>query len=235
MLLLIGAAGPAYAQHDHRGEQQPAQRQQGGHDHQSGQPPQAQPHDQGWRGHQQGPPPQAQQRESGWRGHPQGPPPRGQEPGREGWRGQPPVGRYAPQQRSPQEARAWHQQDGWRRQGGGWGRHENWGEHRAQHWQNEHRSWAQRGGYGGRYIPPDRFERHFGDRHLFRLHGRPEIYQGYPRFRQGGFSFLIVDPWPESWRENWYDTDDVYVGYDDGYYLYSRNDPSVGLALTVVP
>ncbi len=60
------------------------------------------------------------------------------------------------------------------------------------------------------------------------------IYQGYPRFQYGGFSFLIVDPWPETWGENWYDTDEVFVGYDDGYYLYSRNDPSVALAITVV-
>ena len=60
------------------------------------------------------------------------------------------------------------------------------------------------------------------------------IYQGYPRFQYGGHSFLIVDPWPESWSENWYDTDDVYIGYDDGYYLYSRRDPSMALAITVV-
>jgi iron complex outermembrane receptor protein len=30
-------------------------------------------------------------------------------------------------------------------------------------------------------------------------------------------------------------TDDVYIGFDDGYYLYSRNDPSVAIAITVMP
>jgi hypothetical protein len=134
--------------------------------------------------------------------------------------------------RSPRDARAWHQQGGW--QQGGWQRHPNWQEHRARNWQNEHRPWGQRGGYGGYYIPVNRYERHFGWQHPFRLHHRPVIYQGYPRFAYGGVSFLIVDPWPETWGENWYDTDEVYVGYDDGYYLYNRNDPSVALAITVV-
>jgi hypothetical protein len=149
------------------------------------------------------------------------------------WRG-PPPGAYAAQQRSPRDARAWHQQGGWQREGS-WQRHENWREHRAHNWQNEHRSWAQRGGYGGTYIPRDRFYGRFGGEHPFRLRERPVIYQGYPRFRHGGVSFLIVDPYPESWRDDWYYTDDVYVGFDDGYYLYSRNDPSVAIAITVVP
>jgi len=156
-----------------------------------------------------------------------------QQPQRAGWRG-PPQGPYVAQQRNPRDARAWHQQAGWQREGC-WQRHQNWQEHRARDWQNEHRSWAQRGGYGGTYIPQDRFYGRFGGEHPFRLRERPVIYEGYPRFRHGGFSFLIVDPWPQAWRDDWYYTDDVYVGYDDGYYLYSRNDPSVALAITVVP
>jgi hypothetical protein len=59
------------------------------------------------------------------------------------------------------------------------------------------------------------------------------IYMGYPRFSYGGYSFLLVDPWPESWAENWYDTDDLYIGYDSGYYLYDRRHPGIGLAITV--
>jgi hypothetical protein len=69
------------------------------------------------------------------------------------------------------------------------------------------------------------------------MHNRPAIYMGYPRFSYGGFSFLLVDPWPEYWAENWYDTDDVYVDYDDydnGYYLYNRRHPNVRLAITVI-
>lgn len=66
------------------------------------------------------------------------------------------------------------------------------------------------------------------------MHGRPTIYMGYPRFSHGGFSFLLVDPWPEYWAENWYDTDDVYVDYDGGYYLYNRSHPDVAIAISVV-
>ena len=95
------------------------------------------------------------------------------------------------------------------------------------HWESDHRTWAQRGGYGGYYIPQDRFSLYFGSQHWFRMHSRPTIYMGYPRFSYGGFSFLLVDPWPEYWAENWYDTDDVYIDYDDGYYLYNRRYPGV--------
>jgi hypothetical protein len=57
---------------------------------------------------------------------------------------------------------------------------------------------------------------------------------GYPRFRYNGFSFLLLDPWPEYWAESWYSSDDVYIDYDDGYYLYNRRHPSVRLAITVL-
>jgi len=60
------------------------------------------------------------------------------------------------------------------------------------------------------------------------------MYLGYPRFEYGGYSFLLVDPWPEYWSDNWYASDDVYVDYDnDCYYLYDRNYPQVRLAVTI--
>jgi len=62
----------------------------------------------------------------------------------------------------------------------------------------------------------------------------PVVYMGYPRFSYGGFSFMLLDPWPEYWPENWYSTDDVYIDYDDGYYLYNRRYPYVRLAVTVI-
>ena len=65
------------------------------------------------------------------------------------------------------------------------------------------------------------------------MHGLPTIYMGYPRFSYGGFSFLLVDPWPESWAANWYDTDNLYIGFDNGYYLYDTRYPGMGLAITV--
>ena len=136
-------------------------------------------------------------------------------------------------QRTQQQARGWQEQRGWRQQGG-WQEHGNWQEHRARHWQNEHRTWVQRGGYRGYYIPEDRFRLYFGSQHLFRIHSRPSIFMGYPRFQYGGFGFMLVDPWPEYWVENWYDTDDVYIIYEDGYYLCNRRYPSIEIALVVV-
>ncbi len=57
---------------------------------------------------------------------------------------------------------------------------------------------------------------------------------GYPRFQYGGFWFSVVDPWPEYWERTWYDTDDVYVDYvNDGYYMYNRRHPGVGIAVNV--
>ncbi len=64
--------------------------------------------------------------------------------------------------------------------------------------------------------------------------GEPVIYMGYPRFSYGGSSFMIVDPWPQGWAENWYATDDVDIVYNNGYYLYDQRYPGVGLAVTVV-
>jgi hypothetical protein len=130
---------------------------------------------------------------------------------------------------------SWQQQRGWMRQGA-WQGHSTWEQNRARHWESEHRTWAQRGGYGGYVIPEDRYYTSFGRRHFFRLRTRPVIYMGYPRFTYGGFTFLLVDPWPEYWADNWYDTDDVYVDYDDyddGYYLCNRRHPSVRLAIAI--
>jgi hypothetical protein len=104
----------------------------------------------------------------------------------------------------------------------------------VQNWAGAHRTWGQRGGYGGYYIPQDRFSLSFGMGHWFRM-GSPTMYMGYPRFSYGGYSFMLLDPWPESWAQNWYSADDLYIDYDgDGYYLYNRMYPGVGLALTVV-
>ena len=44
---------------------------------------------------------------------------------------------------------------------------------------------------------------------------------------------MLLDPWPEYWADNWYQTDDVYIDYDNGYYLYNRRYPDVRLAITV--
>jgi hypothetical protein len=113
--------------------------------------------------------------------------------------------------------------------------HDAWEGHRAQHWEHEHHTWHERGGYRGYRIPPDRFRTHFGRTHWFRVHSAPVmVVGGYPRFQYSGFWFSVVDPWPEYWSRTWYDTDDVYVDYaGDGYYMYNRRHPGVAIAVNV--
>lgn len=140
---------------------------------------------------------------------------------------------YPRSPRTEQQARAWQQQRSWAARGAWLGRN-TWEAHRAQRWRMEHRTWTQRGGYGGYFVPADRFHVLFGSQHWFRLYTRPGIVDGYPRFWYGGYWWMIVDPWPEFWADNWYDADDVFIDYGDGYYLYNRRHPGVGLAVTIV-
>lgn len=110
-----------------------------------------------------------------------------------------------------------------------------WQQHRARSWHSDHRTWQQRGGYQGYRIPDDRFRGYFGPEHGFRIHGRPFlVVGGYPRFQYEGYWISLVDPWPEYWANNWYDTDDVYVTYvDNGYYLFNRRHPNAGIAISI--
>jgi hypothetical protein len=110
-----------------------------------------------------------------------------------------------------------------------------WQQHRSGNWQSDHRNWQQRGGYHGYRIPDDRFRGYFGPEHGFRIYGLPFMVEaGYPRFQYNGYWFSMVDPWPQSWANNWYDTDEVYVAYvDNGYYLFNRRYPTVGIAINI--
>lgn len=138
----------------------------------------------------------------------------------------------APPQRTQQQARTWQQQKSWTHGGGSAG-HATFAQDRSQSWSSDHRTWGQRGGYGGYIIPQAAFNLSFGSGHFFRLGGLPAMYLGYPRFSYGGFSFLMVDPWPGNWAANWYTSDDVYIGYNDGYYLYDRRYPEEAVAITI--
>jgi hypothetical protein len=106
---------------------------------------------------------------------------------------------------------------------------------RAGSWQREHRTWKQRGGYNGYRIPQARFVQYFGPSHFFHIGGLPLVYVGgYPRFQYDGYWVTFMDPWPESWSPDWYETDNVYLNYtNDGYYLYDTNRPGVGIAVTI--
>ncbi|MGZ4900224.1 MAG: hypothetical protein ACXV8X_11260, partial [Candidatus Angelobacter sp.] len=111
-----------------------------------------------------------------------------------------------------------------------------WQQHRARSWESEHRTWHQRGGYNGFRIPDNDFHRRYGRNHWFRVYRLPfMVVGGYPRFQYGGYWFTFLDPYPEFWGNNWYETDDVYVDYfDDGYYLYNRRYPGrPGIAISI--
>jgi len=106
---------------------------------------------------------------------------------------------------------------------------------RASSWNNDHRTWQQRGGYNGYRVPDDRFRLYFGSNHFFRINRLPMLFVGgYPRFQYDGYWVTFIDPWPETWPPTWYETDDVYLDYTgDGYYLYDRNYPGIGIAVTI--
>jgi hypothetical protein len=110
-----------------------------------------------------------------------------------------------------------------------------WQDHRARNWQSDHRDWRQRGGYDGYRIPEDRYRGYFGPQNWFRISGLPfMVYRGHPRFQYQGYWITLLDPWPEYWSNDWYDNDDVYVAYgDDGYYMYDRRHPGVGIAINI--
>jgi len=109
-----------------------------------------------------------------------------------------------------------------------------WQGDRAHSWKSEHRTWQQRGGYNGYRVPDDRFRSYYGQDHGFRIDVLPVLYVGgQRRFQYGGYSFGLLDPWPEYWSNDWYDNDDVYVDYyGDGYYLFNRRYPGDRIAIS---
>jgi hypothetical protein len=112
----------------------------------------------------------------------------------------------------------------------------DWQQHRANNFESQHQSWAQRGGYRGDRIPDASFRQRFGGQHSFRVYGLPYMeVGGRSRFQYGGYWFSMMDPYPEYWGANWYRDDDMYVDYNDGgYYLYDRRFPSrPGLAISI--
>lgn len=112
----------------------------------------------------------------------------------------------------------------------------DWQQRRAHSFETEHRTWRERGGYNGYRIPDAYFSNYYGLGHSFRVYGLPftEI-GGFPRFQYGGYWFSVVDPYPEFWGDDWYQTHDVYVVYsDDGYYLYDSRYPGrPGVAINI--
>lgn len=215
LFLLLGIAAPAYAQHGQDGDKQDRHEQQQGK-HEQGRP-EAQHDRQSDQGH--GQPQHAQQQQGQHQQQPQ----------------------HAQQQQRPHQNNP--QAHAQRRPGNVHQRNQErhrvrqaaWQQHRARSWESDHRTWLQRGGYHGYRIPDDRYRGYFGPNHGFRVYGRPFlVVGGFPRFQYNGYWLSMVDPWPETWANNWYDTDDVYVNYvDNGYYLYNRTHPGVGIAISI--
>ncbi|MBZ5646992.1 MAG: hypothetical protein LAN37_07185 [Acidobacteriia bacterium] len=217
--LLLGTTAPAYAQHEQQGKEQGKSKQgkeqgksQQGQQHQQGQPAKQQ--------HQQ--PAQQQQKQQ--------------------------ANKPAQRQAKPQQTYGGVYHGGVQPNGPAYGgvhhsgvpQHQGqvrsgFGQSRASSWNNDHRTWGQRGGYNGYRVPQDRFRLYFGSNHYFRMYGLPMVFVGgYPRFQYDGYWVTFVDPWPETWPETWYETDDVYLDYtDDGYYVYNRMHPGLGIAVTI--
>ena len=264
--LLLGIAGPAYAQHEgekkdnpkpqetqhaqgnpaqQHAQQQPQQNRQQQHAQQQQRPQPAQ--QQSRQGQAKPAPQQAQQQHAQQQQRPQP----AQQQNRQGQArpAQPQAQQqHAQQQQRPQPAQQQRsqgnqQQYAQQRRGNNQPQRTQeqqrvqrsaWDGHRSQHWDSDHRNWQQRGGYRGYRIPDDRFRGYFGSDHGFRISGLPFlVVGGYPRFQYDGYWVSLVDPWPEYWGNDWYDNDDVYVAYDNGYYLYDRRYPGTGIAISI--
>jgi hypothetical protein len=232
LALLLGIAAPAYARQGQQGEKQEHQdRDQQKNDHSQGKPEQQ--HGQSQQHGQQRP--SGQQQQAQHQQHPD-------QNSRQAHAQSQPYQHQEQAHAQPQAAP--HQQPTYisQQHGNAHNQHSQqnvrqaaWQQHRSQSWHSDHRTWQQRGGYSGYRIPEDRFRGYFGPSHGFRINGLPFlVVGGYPRFQYNGYWLTLVDPWPENWANNWYDTDDVYVGYaNDGYYLYDRRHPSVGIAINI--
>jgi hypothetical protein len=219
--LILGIAAPVYTQEDKKDKQDHPNQQQNGNGH--GNPEQQHGQQQNQERQQQ----QAQQQQKQNQDRQQQYQDRQQQQGQQQQKRQDQSRQQqqrAQQQQYPQ--RSQEQQHVWQT---------TWQSHRAGNWQSDHRSWQQRGGYNGYRIPNERYRGYFGPQHWFSIYGLPfVVYNGYPRFQYEGYWITLLDPWPGYWSNNWYDNDDVYVDYnDDGYYMYNRRYPGVGIAISI--
>jgi hypothetical protein len=218
--LLLGLAAPAYTQQEQRGEKQNHPDQQQSKQEQA-KPEQQHVQQQRQPAQKQEPQQHAQQQQPQDRNSQQQ---HAQQQQRQGHNNQQ---QHAQQQRGNQRPLRTQQQQRVQQAA--------WQQHRSQRWDSDHRNWQQRGGYNGYRIPDERFRGYFGQDHGFRIYGLPFlVVGGYPRFQYNGYWFSMVDPWPGYWANDWYDTDDVYVTYvDNGYYLFDRRYPNVGIAISI--
>jgi len=249
--LLLGIAVPAFAQHDEQGEKQDhPQQQQGKHEQakpekqQHAQPPQHAQQQQRSERSKQAHQAQQQDRNTEQQHARQQQRTKQDDQQKEGRSNQQQQAQQQQQERNKQQVRDQHQQTQQQQRNNQLPQRTEeqqriqqsaWREHGSRHWDSDHRTWRQRGGYRGYRIPEDRFRGYFGPSHGFRIYGLPFlVVGGYPRFQYDGYWFSPVDPWPEYWGNDWYDNDDVYVNYvDNGYYLYNSRYPNVAIAINI--
>jgi outer membrane biosynthesis protein TonB len=208
LFLLPAAIVPAYAQAQHEGEKEPAQKQQ-----QPARPaqPQAKPAQQ-----QAKPTPQPQHAQAPQQARP------AQQPTKPTT--QPQRAQSQPQAKpTPQPQRAQVQQQAKPAQ------QRNEPAQPPQRAQVQQRASPAQPTAGHGRIPDDRFRASFGSGHTFHVN-RAEFAGASRRFQYGGFWFAMVNPWPVAWLY----TDAVYVDYfNGGYFLCDPVHPGVYLSINV--
>lgn len=90
---------------------------------------------------------------------------------------------------------------------------------------------GERHGGNQRRIPDSDFHAHFGREHRF-APGRMQVYNGQPQFYYSGYTFALIQAWPDDWS---FDADDYYIDEFDGeYWLVNLENPGVRLELIIV-
>jgi len=80
----------------------------------------------------------------------------------------------------------------------------------------------------------DRLHAHLGPSHRFRIsRNSAEMPRGNCCFQYEGVGITVLDPWPATWPDNWYDGDDVYIDCTgDACYLHNPVHPKDRIAIT---
>lgn len=83
----------------------------------------------------------------------------------------------------------------------------------------------------GKRIPDPKFRASFGRQHTFRVQRAQIVDSPQPTIVYGGYSFLLVDPWPSVWAFD----DVVFIDFvDDEYFLFDPLYPGIRVALVVI-
>jgi flagellar motor protein MotB len=88
---------------------------------------------------------------------------------------------------------------------------------------------AKQASTGGR-IPEDKFHAHFGREHTFVM-SKTVVVEHQTQFVQGGYTFVMAQPWPAAWVA----TTPVYIDFiSGGYYLICPAQPTIQISLNVI-